>query len=75
MNNMRAFLERTCNAEYRKGREKNIFLRQFDTENGETLFELFKNTKGCSYTIKLGNFEEMDRFINDNGYTVVKIFQ
>ena len=71
---MREFLERTCTAEYKKGREKNIFLRQFETNDGEVLFELFKSTKGCSFTIKLGTFEEMDKFINDNGYTVVKVF-
>ena len=71
---MREYLERTCNAEYKKGREKNIFLRQFEDENGETLFELFKNTKGCSLTIKLAGKNEMCNFINDNGYKLVKIF-
>lgn len=71
---MKKYLERTCNAEYKKGREKNIFLRQFEDESGETLFELFKNTKGCSFTIKLADKNEMCDFINNNGYKLVKIF-
>ena len=71
---MREYLERNCNAEYKKGREKNIFLRQFDDENGVTLFELFKCTKGCSFTIKLAEEKEMCDFINNNGYKLVEIF-
>ena len=72
---MREYLERTCKAEYKKGREKkNIFLRQFEDESGETLFELFKCTKGCGFTIKLADKNEMCNFINNNGYKLVKIF-
>lgn len=70
---MRMEIERTCNAEYKKGREKNFFLRQFETETGETLFELFKHTKGCTFTIKLADFDEMCDFINNN-YELVKVF-
>lgn len=66
-------IERTYNAEYKKGREKNFFITNWEDENGKDWYRLDKITKGCGFTVKCtDSFEEMEKFIAD--YTLVKIF-
>ena len=68
----RQYIERNFNAEYKKGREKNFFLRNW-WEGDKCWFELAKITKGCTYTVKCtDNEKEMMNFIKD--YKLVKIF-
>lgn len=52
--------------EYKRGREKNIYLR----ENNGTYF-LEKITKACGFTIKAGDESEITEFIDNNGYKFV----
>lgn len=69
----RSTIERIYNAEYRKGREKNFFLRNWFDEDGKCWFELAKETKGCGFTVKCTDNEaEMMEFMK--GYKLVAIF-
>lgn len=52
--------------EYKQGRKKNFFLR----ENNGTYF-LEKITKACGFTVKAGSLEEVNNYINDNGFELV----
>ena len=54
--------------EYKQGRKKNFFLR----ENEGTYF-LEKITKACSFTVKAGEEKEVMQYIEDNGFTLVKL--
>lgn len=67
------YIEREYNAEYRKGREKNFFLRNWYDENDNCWFELAKITSGCTYTVKLtDSMDDMEKFMSD--YKLVRIF-
>ena len=52
--------------EYKRGREKNIYLR----ENNGTYF-LEKITKACGFTIKAVDESDITEFIDNNGYKFV----
>lgn len=52
--------------EYKQGRKTNFFLR----ENNGTYF-LEKITKACGFTVKAGTLEEVNKYIEDNGFTFV----
>ena len=68
----RQCIEKAYNAEYKKGREKNFFLRNW-YEGDKCWFELAKITKGCSFTVKCTDSEEeMQKFMQD--YKLVSIF-
>ena len=68
----RQYIEKAYNAEYKKGREKNFFLRNW-YEGDKCWFELAKITKGCSFTVKCTDSEEeMQKFMQD--YKLVSIF-
>ena len=68
----RQHIERKYNAEYKKGREKNFFLRNI-WDGDKCVFFLDKITKGCSFTVKCTDNEyEMMAFMAD--YKLVKIF-
>ena len=70
---MKELVERTYSAEYKKGREKNFFLRNWYDENGDCWFELAKITKSCAYTVKCTNNQnEMVAFMKQ--YTLVRTF-
>ena len=70
---VRQCIERTYNAEYKKGRQKNFFLRDWYDENGKHWFELAKETQSCGYTVKCTDSEEeMIEFMKD--YKLVKVF-
>ena len=56
--------------EYKQGRKKNFFLR----ENNGTYF-LEKITKACGFTVKAGNFEEVNTYINANGFELVRLIR
>lgn len=56
--------------EYKLGRKKNFFLR----ENNGTYF-LEKITKACGFTIKAGSYEEVNNYINSNGYKLVGLIR
>lgn len=69
---LRTEIERTYNAEYKKGREKNFFLRNW-YDGDACWYELAKITKGCSFTVKCtDNESEMIEFMKD--YKLVKVF-
>ena len=72
-NAIRETIERAYNAEYKKGREKNFFLRNWFDDNGKCWFELAKITKSCGFTVKCTDDEaEMVEFMKD--YKLVKVF-
>lgn len=52
--------------EYKQGRKKNFFLRE---HNG--MYFLEKITKACGFTIKAGTLEEVNEYMNDNGFTFI----
>lgn len=54
--------------EYKQGRKKNFFLR----ENEGTFF-MEKITKSCGFTVFAGNEDEMNKYIEDNGFQPVGI--
>lgn len=65
-------IEAAYNAEYKKGREKNFFLRNW-WDGDKCWFELVKITKGCTFTVKCTDDEaEMQKFMED--YKLVAIF-
>lgn len=55
-------------AEYKQGRNKNFFL----TEN-EGVYYLEKITKACGFTLKAGTEKEVKKYINDNGFDLVRV--
>lgn len=55
-------------AEYKQGRKKNFFLRE-----NEGVYYLEKNTKACGFTLKAGMAEEVEKYINDNGFKLVRV--
>lgn len=55
-------------AEYKQGRNKNFFLR----ENGGVYY-LEKITKACGFTLKAGTEKEVEKYINDNGFDLVRV--
>lgn len=59
-------MNKTVVREYRQGRAKNFFLREY---NG--VYFLEKITKACGFTVKAGSEKEVLDYIDDNGYTFV----
>lgn len=52
--------------EYKQGRQRNIFLREY---NGTYFLE--KITKACGFTIKCGTEKEVNDYIEENNYQFV----
>lgn len=55
-------------AEYKQGRNKNFFLRE-----NEGVYYLEKITKACGFTLKAGTAKEVEKYINDNGFKLVRV--
>lgn len=55
-------------AEYKQGRNKNFFLRE-----NEGVYYLEKITKACGFTLKAGTEKEVEKYINDNGFDLVRV--
>lgn len=55
-------------AEYKQGRKKNFFLRE-----NEGVYYLEKITKACGFTLKAGTEKEVKKYINDNGFDLVRV--
>ena len=55
-------------AEYKQGRNKNFFL----SENGGVYY-LEKITKACVFALKAGTEKEVKKYINDNGFDLVRV--
>lgn len=55
-------------AEYKQGRNKNFFLRE-----NEGVYYLEKITKACGFTLKAGTEKEVKKYINDNGFDLVRV--
>lgn len=53
--------------EYSKGREKKFFLRE---DKGTFFFE--KITKACGFALKVGTESEVQQYIKDNGYKLLR---
>jgi hypothetical protein len=53
--------------EYKKGKEKNFFLREF-----EGTYFLEKITKSCGFTIKCGTEKEVNDYIKNNNFQFVR---
>lgn len=59
-------MNRNILREYKQGRKKNFFVREY-----EGTYFLEKITKACGFTIKSGTADEVNNYLEQNGFTFV----